>query len=283
MLGIASLTGPSRLERSLGGASSAGVATGPRRVALLRSGRRHGPLTRLITPWDIGELTRPFVFLGYSEHTAREQTAVGAQSGIATLTLVLGGALEFEGAPGNTGIIVAGGFKWTTPGEVVWHAAGGATGEPVRAFQLWLELSPSTASTAGASQCVAPREVQEEGPVRVVLGKLGRARGPLAYAPADINYLHVRLRDRQCWSYAAPAGHNVTWLAVDRGGVRLPEDGRVSREQIALFGDSRGVIEVQADGECSFVLGSAPRIANAVLRGGRPADRYEAAGARVAG
>ena len=133
MLGIASLTGPSRLERSLGGASSAGVATGPRRVALLRSGRRHGPLTRLITPWDIGELTRPFVFLGYSEHTAREQTAVGAQSGIATLTLVLGGALEFEGAPGNTGIIGAGGFKWTTPGEVVWHAAGGATGEPVRA------------------------------------------------------------------------------------------------------------------------------------------------------
>jgi hypothetical protein len=51
--------------------------------------------------------------------------------------------------------------------------------------------------------------------------------------------------------------------------VRLPEDGRVFREQIALFGDSRGVIEVQADGESSFVLGSARRVSNALVQGGR--------------
>jgi redox-sensitive bicupin YhaK (pirin superfamily) len=278
MFGITFLTAPRRAERSPGEGSSAGVATGSRRIALLRNGRRHGPLTRLITPWDIGELTQPFVFLGYSEHTPGEQTVVGTQPGIATLTLVLSGALAFEDAPGNKGLIVAGGFKWTVPGEVVWHAGGRATSEPLRAFQLWVELSSSPRSSAGESQWVAPQEVPEEGPVRVVLGKLGRASSPLAHAPSDINYFHVQLKDGQCWRYVAPDGHNVTWIAVDRGGVRLPEDGRVFREQIGLFGDSRGVIEVQADGDSSFVLGSARRISNALVQGGRhPVDTTRAA------
>jgi redox-sensitive bicupin YhaK (pirin superfamily) len=267
MFGIAFLTAPGRVEHSPGEASSAGVAAGSRRIALLRSGRRHGPLTRLITPWDIGELTQPFVFLGYAEHTTGAQTFVGAQPGIATLTLVLSGALAFEDAPGNKGLVVAGGFKWTTPGEVVWHAGGRVTSEPLRAFQLWVELSPSLASSAGKSQCVTAHELQEEGPVRVVLGKLGRARSPLAHAPSDINYFHVRLKDGQCWRYVAPDGHNVTWIAVDRGAVRLPQDGRVFRHQIALFGDSRGVIEVRAEGESSFVLGSARRVSSALVPG----------------
>jgi redox-sensitive bicupin YhaK (pirin superfamily) len=278
MSGITFLTAPRRRERSPERPSPTGVATGSRRIALLRSGRRHGPITRLITPWDIGELTQPFVFLGYAEHTPRARTVVGAQPGIATLTLVLSGALAFEDAPGNKGIVVAGGFKWTVPGEVVWQVGGCATGEPLRAFQLWVELSPSPANSAGESQCVAPHEVQEEGPVRVVLGQLGRARSPLARAPLEINYFHVRLEDGQCWRYAAPDGHNVTWLAVDRGRVRLQEDGRVFREQIALFGDSQGAIEVQAEGESSFVLGSAKRVSNALVQGGRhPMDTTLAA------
>lgn len=269
MFGITFLSAVGRPERSPGEASSAGVAIGSRRIALLRSGRRHGPLTRLITPWDIGELTQPFVFLGYSEHAPGEQTVVGAHPGIATLTLILSAALAFEGARGDKGIVVAGGFTWTTPDEVAWHACGRASGEPLRAFQLWVELASSTASFAGENQSVAPHELQEEGPVRVTLGKLGRARSPLAHAPSDINFFHVRLQDRQCWRYVAPDGHNVTWIAVDRGGVRLPQDGRVFRKQIALFGDSPGVIQVQADDESSFVLGSARRVSNALVQGGR--------------
>src|SRR4029077_10920174 len=101
------------------------------------------------------------------------------------------------------------------------------------------------------------------------------------------------LMDGQRWRYAAPDGHNVTWLAVDRGGLRLEEDGRVLREQIALFGHSRGVIEVQAEGESSFVFGSAKQDSNAVMQSDRlamdttvqafvPSDMEEAAGWPVA-
>jgi len=54
-------------QRSNGAPPLAGAKAVPRRIALLASGRRHGPITRLLTPWDIGELTRPFIFLDYSE------------------------------------------------------------------------------------------------------------------------------------------------------------------------------------------------------------------------
>jgi len=54
-------------QRSNGVPSLAGAQADPRRIALLASGRRHGPITRLVTPWDIGELTKPFIFLDYAE------------------------------------------------------------------------------------------------------------------------------------------------------------------------------------------------------------------------
>ena len=269
MFGSTFATALGALEHLNGTPSPTGGSVGSRRIALLRSGRRHGRITRLITPWDIGELTQPFVFLCYSELAPGAKTVVGVQPGIGTLTLVLSGVLEFEEALGNQGMVAAGGFSWAAPGEVVWHAGGRAADEPLRTLQLWVELPRNSASSSAQSQCVAPHEVQEEGSVRVVLGQIGRARSRIGHAPPDVNYFHVRLNDGQRWRYAAPDGHDVTWLAVDRGGLRLEEDGRVLREQIALFGRSRGVIEVQAEGESSFVLGSARQESNAVMHSGR--------------
>ena len=70
---------------------------------------------------------------------------------------------------------------------------------------------------------------------------------------------HVPVKDGQRWRYVAPEGHNVTRLAVDRGGLQLREGERVYWEQLSLFGGSDGVIEAQADRESSFVLGSGGR------------------------
>ena len=259
MFGMKFSTALDEIKHLIGTPSPFAVPVRSRRIALLRSGRRYGGITRLITPWDIGELTQPFVFLCCSELAPGAKTVVGAQPGIGTLTLVLSGVLEFEEALGNKGTVVAGGIVWSSPGEVVWHAGGRATDEPLRTLQLWIELPREPASSTAGSQCVAPHEVQEERPVRVVLGQMGSARSRIDHAPPDLNYFHVRLTDGQRWRYAAPDGHNVTWLAVDRGGLRLELDGRVLREQVALFERSRGVIEVQAEGETSFVLGSARR------------------------
>jgi redox-sensitive bicupin YhaK (pirin superfamily) len=262
MFGLNFSPAPVRLERTPATPSSTGVSARTRRIVLLRSGRRHGPITRLITPWDIGELTQPFLFLAYSEFASGWQPllAVHPQPSVATLTLVLSGTLAYRDATGNERTLDAGGCRWTTAGDHVRHDGARAAGEPLCAFQLWIALPAAAESSAAESRYLVPHEVQEEGPVRVILGRFGGARGSLA-AP-DINYFHIRLRDGEQWRYLAPEGHNVTWLAVDHGSVRLREGERVYWEQIALFGDSRGEIELQADGETSFVLGSARRLAH---------------------
>jgi redox-sensitive bicupin YhaK (pirin superfamily) len=246
--------------RPHGATSDTGPRAGARPLALLASGRRHGPITRLITPWAIGELTTPFVFLDYAEVAAESPPLLGIQphSSIATLTVVLNGSLTFKDASGGHGKVRAGGFAWMNAAHAVWRG-GAVSGEPLRMFQLWISLPALPQSSPAASEDITPQEVEQEGPVRVILGQFGRARSPLRSAPAGINCLRVTLGHGQRWHYRAPDGHNVTWLAVDRGGLQLQDGERVYREQLAVFGDSGGVIEAQADGDTSFMLGSARR------------------------
>ena len=239
------------------------VAGETRRVALLANGRRSGPITRLITPWDIGELTAPFVLLNYAEAARRSRSLFGIHppSGITTLTVVLTGELSFEDVSGKRGEIAAGGFGWMKAGSVIWHEDEAAAREPLRVFHLWVEQPLAVQEEfAAASECIPADEVQEDGPARVLLGELGRARSRIRRTPADLNVLHVRLKDRQDFRYVPPDGHDVSWLAVDCGSLHLAEGERVLWEQIAVFRSSAGVIEVQADGDTSFMLGSATRL-----------------------
>ena len=236
---------------------------GSRRVALLANGRRHGPITRLITPWDIGELTRPFILLNYAEAERRSRPLFGIHppSGIRTLTAVLNGELSFEDASGRHGEVAAGGFAWMRAGSVIWHEGGDAVREPLRVFHLWIAQLREQEERSAACEYIAPDEVEVDWPVRVLLGEFGRARSRVRQAPADLNCLQVRLKDGQDFRYAPPDGHNVIWLAVDRGSLRLQAGERLLGEQIAVFMDFAGVIEMEADGETSFVLGSAGRSA----------------------
>src|SRR5260370_9493738 len=43
------------------------LTAGLRRIAFRASGRQHGPITRLVSPSDIGEQIKPFVFLDHGE------------------------------------------------------------------------------------------------------------------------------------------------------------------------------------------------------------------------
>ncbi|HTE40267.1 MAG TPA: hypothetical protein VK629_05535, partial [Steroidobacteraceae bacterium] len=62
----------------------------PRRVAHRTRGRSHGPITRLVSPSDVGGLIKPFVFLDYFDIDPKHTPAIGfhPHSGIATLTLL---------------------------------------------------------------------------------------------------------------------------------------------------------------------------------------------------
>jgi redox-sensitive bicupin YhaK (pirin superfamily) len=232
------------------------IDSGARGIVVSTSGRRHGPITRLVSPSDIGELIKPFVFLDYAEvpWTPEPLGSIHPHSGIATLTTVLRGGLHYEDTTGKTGQVLAGGLEWMKAGNGVWHDGGALKGEALRAYQLWIALPAAMENSSPESQYIAPQAVQEEGPVRVILGRYGRARSPVR-APYGINYLHVRLNDGQRWRYTPPQDYNVAWLAVEEGQLSAPEV--ISAGRLAVFEESNAAIDVQAKGISSFALGSA--------------------------
>ena len=232
------------------------ASTGTRRIVLSTRGRRHGPITRLVSPSDIGEVIKPFVFLDHAEVAPRPESLIGIHphSGIATLTVVLRGGMVYEDTTGKKGSVPTGGLEWMKAGNGVWHDGGAMPGEPLRAFQLWVALPPPEENGPAESQYISPDAVQREGPARVILGRYGSASSPIR-APGGINYLHVRLKDGERWRYAPPEGHTVAWLAVDEGGLRSHAPIRAG--ELAVFEESEGAIDLEADGDTSFVLGSA--------------------------
>jgi len=235
-------------------------SAGYRPLVFLASGRRNGPITRLITPWDVAELTTPFESLEYAERLSVGAPAVGLppHPGIAALTIVLSGRMSFRDPSGRQGELSAGGFAWTSWAHPLLLGEW-ASQEAIRVLHLWISLTSAQQDSPIVSTAFSSHEVEHEGPVRVILGQFGHARSPLRNASADLNCFHVCLRDGQRWRYDPPEGHNVTWIAVDRGGLEFQRGERARWEQIAVFGHSKGVIEAHADGDTSFVLGSAPR------------------------
>ena len=104
------------------------VTAGPRRIAFRTSGSQHGPITRLVSPSDVGALIKPFVFLDHFEIVPRPEPLFGIHphSGIATLTVVLRGGLAYEDTTGKTGTVAKGGLDLgPAGGEYLLVSLGG--------------------------------------------------------------------------------------------------------------------------------------------------------------
>ena len=230
---------------------------GGRRPIVLRTrGQRHGPITRLVSPSDIGEFIKPFVFLDLFDISAATAPNFGwhPHSGIATLTVLHEGALEYQETTGAKGILPAGGIEWMQAGGGVWHT--GAASQQAKGFQLWIALPAELENSPSQSHYLSPDQVPEEKPARVILGSHGRANSAIA-APGQINYLDVQLAAGERWTYEPPLDHEVAWLAVAEGTIRTPEP--VSSGEFVAFEESNGALSIQADRASRFVLGSAAR------------------------
>ena len=189
----------------------------------------------------------PFVLLAF----------LHPHSGIATLTVVLRGGLAYEDTTGKKGSVPTGGLEWMKAGNGVWHDGAPTPGEPLRVFQLWMALPPSEENAAPESQYIPPDAVEHDGPVRVILGRHGRATSPIR-APAGINYFHVRLKDGQRWRHAPAGGPRSAGLAGEKG-VWLWK-GRLGEGSPGFFGDSGGAVGWVGEGESFSVLDSGLRL-----------------------
>jgi len=104
------------------------------------------------------------------------------------------------------------------------------------------------------SQYLPPDAVPQSGPARVILG---RHAGSLSevIAPEDLLLLHVRLRDGERWRLTPGPGHDVGWLHVSQGALRLANE-RLANE-LAVLNESDAEIVVAAEGETEFIVGTA--------------------------
>jgi len=69
-----------------------------RPIAHLTRGNAHGPIVRLVSPSDLGEAIKPFVFLDRFEIDPSGAPMFGMHphSGIATLTFLVQGSTSYE-------------------------------------------------------------------------------------------------------------------------------------------------------------------------------------------
>jgi redox-sensitive bicupin YhaK (pirin superfamily) len=109
-----------------------------RPIVLRSRGHAHGAVTRLVSPGDIGELIKPFVFLDYFETDPANAPKFGfhPHSGIATLTLILSGRAFYKETTDREGIIETGGVEWMRASSGVWHTGGMFGNERIKGFQL---------------------------------------------------------------------------------------------------------------------------------------------------
>jgi redox-sensitive bicupin YhaK (pirin superfamily) len=220
-----------------------------------------------MSPSDLGELLKPFVFLDIFEMdrpTLRAMAMPGAgmpihpHSGIATVTLITDGWMRFDDGAGSSGRIGFGGVEWMRAGGGVWHGKEMSAGDVdrIQGFQLWLALPPDLENTEPESRYIESKDMRRAGPAYVIVGSHDGVTSPVP-APPGINYLLVALNARERWTYSPPAGHTVAWLAMAKGEVDAGE--AIAAGEMVLFERSEQAITVQAAGkeDAVFVIASA--------------------------
>jgi redox-sensitive bicupin YhaK (pirin superfamily) len=229
-----------------------------REVVHRNRGFARGPITRLVSPSDLGEVIKPFVFLDLATFEGDDRIPIARlwhpHSGIATVTVMLEGAVRIADTTGTDLELPKGGIEWMRAGNGVWHTGQAEPGH-VKAFQLWIALPPDLENGPSSSHYVMPDDVPTDGPVRVILGTYSGMTSPINVPPM-LTYLVVSLEDGDRWTYTPPKGHDVAWVAVSDGDLRTARSAIPSGE-VAIFAEGSEPIEFIADGPTRFVLGSA--------------------------
>ena len=239
------------------------VATAPalesaRAIIHRSSGRGHGYVTRLMSPGDLGEVLKPFVFLDIFDNRGDVFPTFGLHphSGLATLTYVAEGSVSYEDTNGATGMLRAGGVEWMRAGRGVWHAGGAGDPGRTRGFQLWVALPPHLELGPSESLYQGAADIPKTGPARVLLGEYDGARSAIT-APSPINYLAVTLKAGEHWRYQPPKGHSVLWMAMGKGRISAPAE--LEHGEIVIFEPGETSVAFTALEDAEFVIGSAAR------------------------
>ena len=96
-------------------------------------------------------------------------------SGIATVTVVLEGAVRYAETTGKAGVLPAGGVEWMRAGNGVWHT-GARRARGRRGIPALGRAAARAGERAEREPLRDARGVPVDGPVRVILGSHGERR-----------------------------------------------------------------------------------------------------------
>ncbi len=226
-----------------------------RQIIARTRGNNHGPITRIVSPpTRTAELIKPFVFLDYFKHDGSfDGFGLHPHSGIATVSFMIEGAVNYIDTSGKTGQLPSGGLEWMKAGGGAWHGGKGPGG-PKSGFQLWISLPPGIEDSGSESLYAPPEQVESEGPVKVLLGSYGQAKSPFQ-TPAPMNYYQVTLKDGERWHYKPPKGHKVAWAYPYKGSLKAGEI--IANGEMGVFEPSEDAVELEALGHTAFMFGTA--------------------------
>jgi redox-sensitive bicupin YhaK (pirin superfamily) len=222
-------------------------------------GSRHGFITRMVSPGDLGERLKPFVFLDHLTGHVPEGGGFGfhPHSGIATLTYQLNADVAYEDTAGQNGIVAATGLEWMRAGGGTWHRATlHPSQELTTGFQLWIALPPDAEDGPSEGIYVAPDQVPQVGHVRVLLGDYQGHTNPIP-APSPLTYLDVVLGAGESWRYQPPSTHTVGWVFVYGGRAQVC--GEPVEGELVVLDESTAPIELRAEIPCRALVGTAKK------------------------
>jgi redox-sensitive bicupin YhaK (pirin superfamily) len=215
-----------------------------------------------MNPSDLGQSLKPFVFLDIFDMDRRgpagPRMPIHPHSGIATVTVLTQGAMNFEDPDAGTGTLGYGGVEWMRASAGVWHGQEMSPAEVprIQGFQLWVALPPELENAQPQSRYIEADAMHHVGPAHVIVGEYEGVRSPVP-AWDGVNYLLVTLPPGQSWTYQPPPGHSVGWLAVASGAVNA--GAPLSGGDMAVFEPGELPIALVNNGgeDAVFVLGSA--------------------------
>ena len=135
-----------------------------RKIVHRTRGYGAGPIVRLMSPSDLGEQLKPFVFLDLFEADMRGLAGgmpVHPHSGIATVTVFTDGDVTFDDPQAGHGTIGYGGVEWVRAGRGMWHGKelSAGTSPTTQGFQLWVALPPDLENAEPEAQYIGTEQI----------------------------------------------------------------------------------------------------------------------------
>ncbi|MDP3557192.1 MAG: pirin family protein [Bacteroidota bacterium] len=237
-----------------------------RKIIYRSFGSSHGFITRMISPNEIGELTKPFVFLDFINGTPAKGAGFGwhPHSGIATFTYQIEGGSHIEESTGNKVAFGPRDVEYLQAGSGAWHKGAPDTETPIKGFQLWIALPPELEQQEAKSRFLKKNEFEKVDNVIILLGDYKGHKSKIV-PPNDMNYFEVTIEKDKAWNYTLPATHNILWIQVFEGS--LNGNIKAKEGELIIFEEGNQDINFVTDSGVKFILGSAKKFEHNLFLG----------------